>query len=365
MIRLSYIEMEKKTMKHKEQILLLDLLEILKKHTDAKNTLKQQEIIQILKQEYGYEKLQRKTVKNNLDKLRNYADIVRATDLNYSDVFDEEKQQRLSNYYYNHEFNESELRLIIDSILFSKNMTSKEKKIIIEKLEHLTSRHFNSRKNNISIDENAIVAKPELFPNVQILDEAITAGKKVEFEYKRYVMNNYRIRFEAEKNADGTPRKYVINPYHMVISNGHYYLICNNDRYDNLSHYRIDRIANMQILHEQDRKPANKMKGLEGGRSVADYVKEHMYMFAGETVNASIRFEKRLLSEFIDWFGMKDIHFSNQTETEVTASLKLNRNALRRWALQYGLYFKVIEPEELVAQIKQDIEQVRKNYFDM
>lgn len=67
------------------------------------------------------------------------------------------------------------------------------------------------------------------------------------------------------------------------------------------------------------------------------------------------------MTEFVDWFG-EDAYFSNQTSDEITATIEINNNALRKWALQYGLHFRVIEPAELVQSIKEDIEQVRRNY---
>ncbi|MCB6603797.1 WYL domain-containing protein, partial [Erysipelatoclostridium ramosum] len=45
-------------------------------------------------------------------------------------------------------------------------------------------------------------------------------------------------------------RPYIVNPYEMMVSNGHYYLIGNYDAYDNISHYRMDKIRNVVILKE-------------------------------------------------------------------------------------------------------------------
>ena len=56
-----------------EKILLLDLLQILKKYTDESHRLAQHEIIQILNRDYDtFPK--RKTVKNNIEKLLRYGE---------------------------------------------------------------------------------------------------------------------------------------------------------------------------------------------------------------------------------------------------------------------------------------------------
>ena len=43
-----------------------------------------------------------------------------------------------------------------------------------------------------------------------------------------------------------------------------YYLIANVDKYDNVSHYRVDRIRDIEIV-DVSAKPQRKVKGLENG----------------------------------------------------------------------------------------------------
>ena len=78
----------------------------------------------------------------------------------------------------------------------------------------------------------------ELFYTIDVLDEAISKGKKVSFIYNSYGTD--------KKLHPKREREYVINPYQMVATNGRYYLICNYDKYDTLSNYRIDRITGIK-----------------------------------------------------------------------------------------------------------------------
>ena len=77
--------------------------------------------------------------------------------------------------------------------------------------------------------------KQGAFYTIDVLDEAISKGKKVSFIYNSYGTD--------KKLHPKREREYVINPYQMVATNGRYYLICNYDKYDTLSNYRIDRIT--------------------------------------------------------------------------------------------------------------------------
>ncbi|MEG0259384.1 MAG: WYL domain-containing protein [Lysinibacillus sp.] len=347
-------------------ILLLDLLTLLQKYSNSKNRLSQKEIIEILEQRFHYKNVSRKTVKNNLEKLRRYTDNIDAkrTERSFINKETGEKEEFdvYTDYYYQHPFTESELRLVIDGILFSKHMTKTMKTELIDKLEKMMGNHYKKRKNHILADDGIGLDDSQLFENINHLDKAISTMRKVTFTYNRYVVNAVgKISFEPERSKDGQIRKYVMNPYQMVATNGRYYLICNNDRYNNMSYYRIDRISDV-IIEPVERKPIKKIDGYEQGLLMQEHMKQHIYLFSGELIRASIRFQKKLLTEFIDWFGKEHITFSNQTEDEITATIQVNYNALRKWALQYGLYFRVIEPAQLVDDIKEDIKQVRKNY---
>ncbi|MCF3944945.1 WYL domain-containing protein [Oceanobacillus sp. HCA-5259] len=170
-----------------------------------------------------------------------------------------------------------------------------------------------------------------------------------------------RLVLESQTDQDGVPRKYLINPYQLVAANGRYYLICNNDRYDNISHYRLDRITNIEKLKGKH-KPMEEVKGLEQGLNLPKHMTEHIYMFTGESVSVRLRFNKYFINKFIDWFGTENITFSDQTEDEVTARVMVNRIAMKKWALQFSLHVRILSPQSLVDEIKRDIDQARKNY---
>ena len=44
----------------------------------------------------------------------------------------------------------------------------------------------------------------------------------------------------------------------MVVCNGFYYLVANYDKYDDISHYRIDKMEDVKILEEKAKKKIEK-----------------------------------------------------------------------------------------------------------
>lgn len=71
--------------------------------------------------------------------------------------------------------------------------------------------------------------------------------------------------------------------------------------------------------------------------------------------------KKYMVAELVDWFG-NAIEFKNETDETVVAIVTVNDVAIRKWALQYGLHIKILRPQSLVEEIKQDIKNVANNY---
>ena len=84
-------------------------------------------------------------------------------------------------------------------------------------------------------------------------------------------------------------------------------------------------------------------------------------MFSGESRPVRFRAKKSILNDVIDWFGT-DIRFSDESSDEVTASVSVNLKAMRLWAIQYGPYVKVLSPQSLAEEVKQDMQQALSQY---
>lgn len=344
-------------------ILHLDILQVLRRYTDEDHSLIQKELIDILQREYGYSDLydSRTTVKDNLLQLQAYHEMRGLHEI-YSRV--EKRRGGVEvhkDFKFFHDFTYEELYLMIDSILFSKHIPNHQKEDLINKLESLTSEHFDSRAGSVETLESHETMNKQLFVTIGVLNDAISSGKKVRFHYTQFdVEDGSKLVSDVRRTASGEPREYVINPYRLVATNGRYYLICNYDKYDDLSHYRVDRILDIQIVDEQ-RKLFDEVSDV-AAFDVDRYMREHIYMFAGEIVRSKIRFHKRILDEFVDWFGTNGIRFMDESDDEVTVSVQVNETALQKWAVQYGVHVRVLEPKSVVDSVKEDIRKALENY---
>ena len=223
---------------------------------------------------------------------------------------------------------------------------------MIAKIEGLSNEFFKSRVKHIQNLPDNMPRNNQLFFTLDILDEAITKHRIVAFTYNEYGMD--------KKLHPRKSEPYIINPYQMVAVNDKYYLICNVDKYDNVAHFRVDRITDIKILKEKV-KPQKQVKGLENGIDLSKHVMEHIYMFSGESIRVKFKAKKYILSEIFDWFG-KEVQFMDETDDEVTCSVYVNEMSMRKWALQYALHIKVLSPQNLVDNIKEDLKAAMDKY---
>lgn len=338
----------------KRKKLSFAILDILRKYTDADHRLSQKDIADILKTEYDLD-ADRKSVKRNITSLMdmgyeiNFSEALRMFP-NKDGVLEE--SYILSDFYLEREFTDSELRLLIDSLLFSKHIPYSQCKELVEKLEGLSNRYFKSRVRFISTLPETAPKNRELFYTIEILDEAIAKGKQVAFTYNSYGTD--------KKLHPRREREYIVNPYQMAATNGRYYLIGNYDKYDNLANYRLDRITGIRLL-DTPVKPVRQVEGMKNGLYLPQHMAEHVYMFSGESVPVTFRMKKNILNDVIDWFGT-DIAFYDETEEEVTARVTVNWHAMRHWALQYCRHVRVLAPADLLQVIHGDLKAAYENY---
>ena len=225
-------------------------------------------------------------------------------------------------------------------------------KELVEKLEGLSNRYFKSRVRFIQTFEETKPKNPQLFYTIEIIDEAIAAGKQVAFTYNEYGTD--------KKLHPKRDREYIVNPYQMAATNGRYYLIGNYDKYNNLANYRLDRITNIRLL-DTPVKPVREVEGMKNGLYLPNHMAEHLYMFSGESIPVTFRMKKVILNDVIDWFGT-DIAFSDETEDEVTARVTVNWSAMRYWAQQYCRFVKILTPNDLAQTVKEDLQNALNNY---
>lgn len=331
------------TLDSDKKIVVFYVLDILKDFSDSEHLMTYKDILEKLDLRYGI-RPDVKSIAKNIDTLVGAG-------------YEIEKCGFKGCYLARRDFEKGELMYLIDAINSSTAIDPKQAKDLINKLTKDYSRYDKKKYNSVmKIDFTTSKSRnKELFYVIEILSEAIEQGKKVVFNY-----NEYNISKELHQKYNR--KDYIINPYFLVNSRGKYYLVCNYDKYNNLSNYKVEAISNIHILDE-DVKDIKKLDDAKGF-SIKDYINEHIYMTYGDSVDAKLELENnKYIGEVIDWFGDK-VRFSKSKDDKIIADLKVNEQALIYWALQYGEHIEILSPTSTREKMKESLKRIIQKYED-
>ena len=321
-------------LEHKK-LALIRIMEIFYRYSDESHPIKQDEIKEYLKRDYGII-VDRKTIGRNVSLLKESGLQIEST--------------RAGSYIDERLFEDAELRLLIDGVLASKHITAKYSKDLIEKLCRLANIYFRSHVKNIySVDEWSKSENRAVFYNVDVIDEAIESGKQVKFDYNK---------FGVDKKLHKTSTHFA-SPYQLILHNQKYYLMARNERWKNMAFYRIDHITNIEIIDD----PLVDVRTVEGYASGINYKELSSslpYMFTDKPQNIVFYASPTIIDDVIDWFGY-DVKIQEQGEKyKITA--KVSPLAMEYWALQYLNAVEIVSPVDLRQKIKQDLLDALKKY---
>ena len=140
-----------------------------------------------------------------------------------------------------------------------------------------------------------------------------------------------------------------------------YYLICNYDKYDDISNYRINRITELNIL-EDTAKPFSNLKWAQGKPlNLEEYMRKHPYMYSSDDILVKFRIPLSMISDVIDIFG-KDVIFFDKDEAGVSVIARTNEKSVEQFAKSFLPDVVVLYPERLKDKIKNDLEKSLRKY---
>lgn len=319
-----------------KKLALLRVLQILHKYSDINHPLKQDDIAEYLERDYGIT-LERKAIGNNIALLRDEAGFDIASD-------------RRGSYLLSRQFEDSELRMLIDGVLASRHITANHSKQLIEKLCNLSNQYFRSHVKNIySVNEWSKTDNATLFLNIDIIDAAIDSGKKITFCYNKYGADK-----KLHKTSDHT-----VSPYQLILHNQRYYLMALNEKWGNMGYYRLDRITYM-ALTDEPLTPLRSVKGYESGINYREIATALPYMFTDKPEHVEFLCEGWVIDQVVDWFGDNATIIPSGDKFKV--SLRVSLNAMEYWAMQYLNAVEIILPQSLRAKIAENLEAALKKY---
>lgn len=240
-----------------------------------------------------------------------------------------------------------ELKLLADAVASAKFITEKKSTELIRKIESLASTHDAKQlQRQVYVLGRVKTMNERIYYNVDVIHRAIAENKQISFQYFEYAVNpKERAKWKKQYRHGG--ERYTASPYALSWDDENYYMIAFYERYGNLSHFRVDKMENIEML-DAARHPLPKNKEFDP----AGYAKKVFNMFGGEEEKITLRFDNSLIGVVLDRFG-KDVAIRPDGEDGLIIHVDaLVSPTLLGWIFGFGNLVKILEPASLIERLR-------------
>ena len=251
-------EKQRRGPRSNQKLKILYLAKILLEHTDAKNDITLQNIIDYLAA-YNVT-AERKSLYDDIAQLNDFGIKIKKT-----------QYGRTSHYQViNRDFDLAELKLLVDSVASAKFITEQKSNELIQKIERLASKPLASMlQRQVYVAGRVKAMNNDIMENVDAIHNAISKNLQISFQYFQW-----NVQKEPKLRRNG--ERYVISPWGLSWDDENYYLVGYDAKADRIKHYRVDKMLKIKVESTR-REGRKKFKEVD----MAAYAKKMFNMFDG------------------------------------------------------------------------------------
>lgn len=318
--------------------LVLCILKVLQQHSTSSQPMTMAQIEEALRSDFGMQ-AGRNAIARNLSLLREMG-------------YDIGTGAGGKGVYLEPELKDIELRVLIDSVLRSRYIPQEEARTLIAKLTRMGRAGFSNGVQDVyAVDKWHRTRHQDFFVLMDGVNGAVHRHLQIRFVYNRIGLN-------GELVSDGRVRQ--AHPLALLCAQGQYYLLACYGREEELRHFRVDHITNLEVTNQPALTPYD-MPAFKGGVDMARYAAEHRYMYSGQALGVTLRMPVTAAGQVYDAFG-RHAHMTpcggDMMQVRLTSSIE----NMRIFALQYASVCEVIAPPQLRELVRQDIGRIAQKY---
>ncbi len=325
-----------------QKLKMLYLVDILNRYTDEDHPMSANAICEKLAT-YGVS-AERKAIYDDIEMLIMYGyDIIKT------------RTPRFGYFMASRNLELPEIYMLSDAVRSADFITPKKTRELITKLDNMLSvSQAASRDKGIYIDSIHKCKNEEIYYSIDNLSKAIAEGKKITLRYCQ------RLLLEGKK-IETKEKPMLLSPYALIWENDHYYLVCNNEKYDNLLHLRLDRIKKVEIT-EAPYRHFSEVSRYTDTFDVADYTAKAFNMYGGVLQKIELKCKKEKLEQIIDRFSDNIMIYSVTENTFNFSTEAMISDGFIAWILQFGTDVEVLSPHSLRSAISEKVRTIGELY---
>lgn len=249
------------------------------------------------------------------------------------------------------EFSKEELLLLVDAVQSSRFLTKTKSDDLTRSIRTLASTvQARELSKRVHVEGRIKMQNQSVFNNVDIIQAAIRTHRKVAFHYFKYDAAKRKVR---QHGGD----RYVETPVELIYTDGYYYLVAYNDKHDDFTNYRVDRMTELMVSDQ----PATRNERI-ASFDPEEYAGQAFSMFNGQVASVSLIVDGRAMSSIIDRFGSQVA--SQQLDADharVHVRVKVS-GAFYGWLAQFGPLVRVEKPQTVVQGYTAYLQEIVDSY---
>ena len=318
----------------------LYLLEILKQRTDEDHFLSTNQLCKILKDEYGMD-THRTTIKADMA-------IFQKVGLGVQEV---RSTQNLYNFI-GRDFDQAELKLLIDAVESAKFMTKNKSDALAAKLADLAGMYkAKELKRNLVVDGRIKQDNEQILVIVDAINDAINQKKKTQFQKTEFNAKKERV-----LHNDG--EVYTLSPYSLVWDGDCYYVVGYSDKYERVVSHRVDRILKRPEILEEDSVPPS------DDFDINKFINTMFRMYDAPRREVELICDNDVMDAIIDRFGVDVKIYPRDSERVFVESEVAVGKLFYNWVFGFGGKVKIAAPEDVKEEYKKMVLEAAEGIKD-
>ena len=250
-----------------------------------------------------------------------------------------------------HDFEFSELKLIIDAVSSCKTLSETLSRQLIDKLKKLCSKHERATlQRQIIVTDRAKTQNTQVHYNINSLNNAIAQQRWIKFKYFYYGVDKRKV-----YSYGG--HEYRMMPYALIYVDNNYYLLA-FDKWNQKRHFRVDRMERVSVSSQGFSMERNSAKV-----DLENYTKYTFSMYGkGKVEHVKMRFDNKLVSMVLDRFG-HDIMLVKDGDSHFTITEPVAVSPqFFAWIFGLGEKAEIVEPVEVRKKMRKMMEKTLQRY---
>lgn len=244
-----------------------------------------------------------------------------------------------------------ELKILVDAVQVAKFIHPKKSEILTKKLVSFTSKYMADKlKRHIFLGNPSKSKFQTIYISVDTIHESMNKDCKLSFQYMEWTEKK-QIRLRHNGYV------YQVSPWGLVWDDEYYYLLGYDPNINDIKHYRVDRMLNVQILPELKREGKKIYKKYQEGFSQKTFG-----MFGGDDIFVKLKCSNRMAGVIIDRFG-QDTMMVPKGDNYFTAYVLIAQSPqFFGWVASNGTDIEILEPQSLREKYSEFLEKIISQY---